>query len=265
MKLTLIITTYNWPESLMLVIKSINNQSILPDEVIIADDGSTNETKDLISSFKQFSDLNIIHSWQEDIGFRVARSRNNAISKSTSDYIVLIDGDMILHVDFIKDHIANAELGYFIQGSRALLSKKLTKKVLDRSKVNFFFFSLGLKNKKNSIHSNFLSMIFSNKKNNLRGIKSCNMAFFKKDCMNINGFNNDFEGWGREDSEFVVRLMNSGIRRKNVRFNTIQFHLWHNEYSKLSIEENNEMLNYAINNSIQWCENGINSLDKYES
>ena len=265
MKLTLIITTYNWPESLLLVIESIKRQTILPDEVIIADDGSTKETKDLINNFKKDTDLNIVHSWQEDMGFRAARSRNNAIFKSSGDYIILIDGDTILHNNFVKDHIANAESGFFVQGSRALLSEKHTKKALAEKTVNFPFFSSGLKNRKNSIHSKFLSSIFSSKKNYLLGIKSCNMAFYKQDCLNINGFNHEFEGWGREDSEFVVRLINSGIKRKNVRFNAIQFHLWHNENSRILLERNNAILEDAIKNRIQWCENGINSIEKYES
>jgi len=265
MKLTLIITTYNWPESLLLVIKSIKRQTILPDEVIIADDGSTKETKDLINNFKKDTDLKIVHSWQEDLGFRAARSRNNAIFKSSGDYIVLIDGDTIIHTNFVKDHIANAESGFFVQGSRALLSEKQTKKALAEKTVHFPFFSSGLKNRKNSIHSKFLSSIFSSKKNYLLGIKSCNMAFYKQDCLNINGFNHEFEGWGREDSEFVVRLINSGIKRKNVRFNAIQFHLWHNENSRILLEKNNAMLEDAINNRNKWCENGINSIEKNES
>ena len=265
MKLTLIITTYNWPESLLLVIESIKRQTILPDEVIIADDGSAKETKDLINNFKKDTDLNIIHSWQEDMGFRASRSRNNAIFKSSGDYIVLIDGDTILHTNFVKDHIANAESGFFVQGSRALLSEKQTKKALVEKIVNFSFFSSELKNRKNAIYSKLLSSIFSSKKNHLHGIKSCNMAFYRKDCININGFNNDFVGWGREDSEFVVRLINSGVKRKSVRFNAIQFHLWHNENSRISLERNDAMLEDAINNRIQWCENGINSIEKNES
>ena len=264
MKLTLIITTYNWPESLLLVIESIRRQTIPPDEIIIADDGSTKETKDLINNFKKDTDLNIIHSWQEDMGFRAARSRNNAIFKSSGDYIVLIDGDTILHANFVKDHIANAESGFFVQGSRALLSEKQTKKALAEKVVNFSFFSSELKNRKNAIYSKLLSSIFSSKKNHLHGIKSCNMAFYRKDCININGFNNDFEGWGREDSEFVVRLINSGVKRKSVRFNAIQFHLWHNENSRISLEKNDAILDDAINNRIQWCENGINSIEKNE-
>ena len=262
MKLTLIITTYNWPESLFLVIESIKQQVDMPYEIIIADDGSTKATKELINNFKKSSKLNIIHSWQEDKGFRAARSRNNAICISSGDYIVLIDGDTVLHTNFVKDHISNAEPGFFVQGSRVLLSEKQTKKALLAKIVNFSFFSVGLKNRKNAIHSKLLSLLFSNKKNHLRGIKSCNMAFYRKDCININGFNNEFEGWGREDSEFVVRLINSGVKRKNIRFNSIQFHLWHNENSRKCIKRNDEMLNDSIANSLNWCKNGINLMLK---
>jgi len=265
MKLTLIITTYNWPDALLAVIESVKNQSILPNEVIIADDGSLNDTRDLITRLKSNSILNIIHIWQEDKGFRASRSRNNAISRSSGDYIVLVDGDTILHPEFVKDHIANAELGFFVQGYRVLLSQKATIKTLAEKKINFSFFSSGLSNRKNCLHSKFLSSIFSNQKNHLAGIKSCNMAFYRKDSININGFNNEFEGWGREDSEFVVRLMNSGVNRKNVRFNAIQFHLWHNENSTISLVRNDVMLNDAIINKVKWCTNGINSIETDES
>jgi len=265
MKISLIITTFNWPESLLLVLESIRHQSLMPDEIIIADDGSNESTRRLISSFNKQFDLNVIHSWQKDNGFRVARSRNKALLKSSGNYIILIDGDIVLHHNFVKDHIDFAEPGHFVQGSRALLSRKETQKVLAKKNVNFSFFSSELKNRKNSIHSKILSMIFSNKKNHLEGIKSCNMAFYMKDCININGFNNDFEGWGREDSEFVARLMNSAIKRKNIRFKAIQFHLWHNENSRISLKKNDEILNNVINNHIEWCENGMNSMNKNES
>jgi len=260
MRLSLIITTYNWPESLVLVLKSVECQTITPEEVIVADDGSTPETKALVSRFQQDSELNIIHSWQEDKGFRVAKSRNKAIAKSNTDYIVLIDGDMILHPRFIEDHINNAKSRYFIQGSRVLLTQKKTKRVLDQQKINFSLFSTGLWNRKNALYSNSLSKLMSRDKNFLGGIKSCNMAFFKQDCINVNGFNNDFKGWGREDSEFIVRLLNSGIRRKSLHFNAIQYHLWHQENKNTLLNSNDVILQHALLNRLQWCDNGI---DRY--
>ena len=257
MHVSLIITTYNRPDALLLVLRSIELQILTPHEVIIADDGSGDDTKDTILAFQKTSDLNIIHSWQEDNGFRAAKSRNKAIAKSSSDYIILIDGDMILHPEFIKDHINNAEPSYFIQGTRVLLTENATKDALRDMNINFSFFSQGIQNRKNTIHSNFLSKLFSKKKNYLRGIKTCNMSFFKKDCINVNGFNNDFEGWGKEDSEFIVRLLNSGINRKNLRFNAVQLHLWHNENTRASLKQNDAIFKNAIDNKTKWCDNGI--------
>ena len=257
MRVSLIIATYNWPESLILALRSIEKQTIVPEEVIIADDGSTAETKEIIDKFQKDSDLNIIHSWQEDKGFRAAQSRNKAIVKSSGDYIILVDGDMILHPNFIQDHIKNAQANYFVQGSRVLLTEDKSEKILDSKRTSFSFFSTGLKNRKNAIRSNLLSKIFSSKKNYLKGVRSCNMAFFKDDCMKVNGFNEDFIGWGREDSEFAVRLLNSGINRKNVRFNMIQFHLWHKDTTRDSLGQNDATLHSAIDNHVNWCDNGI--------
>jgi len=257
MRVSVIITTYNRPDALLLVLQSIESQTKLPEEVIIADDGSDDNTEKLITNYQESSSLNIIHSWQEDKGFRAAKSRNKAIAISNFEYIVLVDGDMILHPKFIQDHLDNAEPGYFIQGTRVLLTQNRTRQALINSSVNFSFLSKGLRNRKNAIHSNYFAKLLSKKKNYIQGIKTCNMSFYKEDCLNINGFNNDFEGWGREDSEFAVRLLNSGINRKNVRFNMIQFHLWHKEATRDSLGHNDATLHSAIDNHVNWCDNGI--------
>jgi glycosyltransferase involved in cell wall biosynthesis len=249
----------------MLVLKSIEQQSLLPSEVIIADDGSSFETKDKIKKFQKKSKLNIIHSWQADAGFRVSLSRNKAILKSSGDYIILVDGDMILHFKFVEDHFFASQSGFFIQGTRVLLSKSKTKQIIQEKKINFSLFTFGLKNRKNAIYSKFLSKIFTIKNNHIQGIKSCNLAFYRKDFFNVNGFNNEFEGWGREDSELAIRLINSNVNRKNVRFNAIQFHLWHNDNPRPTLAKNNLILENAIINSTTWCENGINSIIENES
>ena len=127
MRISLIVTTYNRPDALFLVLKSVENQLIKPFEIIVADDGSDNRTKNIIDEFKSDSKINVWHSFQNDIGFRAARSRNKAIAKAKGEYVILVDGDMILHPKFILDHSRNAEPGCFIQGSRVLLSSLKTK------------------------------------------------------------------------------------------------------------------------------------------
>jgi len=260
MKVCLIITTYNRPDALDQVLKSVNNQTKIPHEVIIADDGSTDKTKKLIETYQKESKLNLIHTWQEDLGYRAARSRNKAIVRASGEYIIMIDGDMILERNFINDHIENSKKGFFVQGTRTLLTQNLTNKILKGNNVNLNFFQKGLLNRKNAIRSPFLSKIFSKCKNSLSGIKTCNLSFYIDDFYIVNGFNNDLEGWGREDSEFCARLMNAGIKRKTLRFSAIQFHLWHRHLDRKSLKKNDLILNNAINQKLTWCRSGANEL-----
>ena len=257
MRISLIVTTYNRADALFLVLKSIKNQSCEPFEVIIADDGSNNLTKTIIDEFSETSNLNVIHSFQEDLGFRAAESRNKAIAKASGDYIILIDGDMLLHPNFIKKKKKNATKGFYIQGSRVLLSQIKTEKVLISKDISINVLNNGLSNKLNGIHSAFLAKFFSTKSSFLKGVKSCNMSFYRKDCIKVNGFNGSFIGWGREDSEFVTRLFNNGVKRKNLKFSAIQFHLWHDEFNRTSLTVNDELLNKTISQNLNWCEIGI--------
>ncbi len=260
MKVSLIITTYNSPLFLELVLKSITIQTVSPDEIIIADDGSKKEVVEInIKNLKKFK-LNYKYIWQEDRGFRVALIRNKAILVSEGDYIIGIDGDMILHPKFIEDHIKNAKANRYIQGKRVLLTEEKTKEVLRTKKLKFSFFEKGLINKKNAIHSNLLSKIFSKVNNSLKGVKTCNFSLFKKDILKINGFNNDFIGWGREDSEFLARFLNSGGERFDLRFNAIAYHLFHSENHKKVPEKNEKLLIETIKQKKVICKNGIKQI-----
>jgi glycosyltransferase involved in cell wall biosynthesis len=258
MKTTLIITTYNWPQALELVLLSVKKQFLMPDEVIIADDGSTSETEELIKKISKDFPVEIKHVWQNDEGFRAAMIRNKAIAKSEGDYIIGIDGDMILHPLFIKDHIKNAKKNRYIQGSRVLLSEEKTKTVLKNKQIIFHFFERGLLNRKNAIHSDFLSKLFSKNKKTLKGSKTCNFSMFKEDILKINGFDNEFVGWGREDSEFLARFLNSGGVRYDLKFNAIAYHIFHEENERRYLKKNEDRLKKTVNKKIKVCENGIN-------
>lgn len=257
MQIALIITTYNWVEALELTILSALKQTVLPAEIIIADDGSTDDTKALIDKFINNSQVPIIHSWQEDDGFRLARSRNLAISKSSSDYIIVVDGDMILHKKFIEDHLRCAKKGFYLQGSRVMLDDIYSKKILNTKKTNINIFSSHVKNSLNGIHSLLFNKIVCSKiKRAHKGIRGCNFSFFKNDALLVNGFNEDFITWGREDSEFVERLYNNGILRKDIKFSAIQYHIYHKEGNSNNI--NDEYLDKTIFLKLKWCKNGLN-------
>ena len=255
MKTTLIITTYNWKEALETSLKSVFTQTRLPDEIIIADDGSRNDTKHLIEKMSLIAPCPIIHSWHEDKGFRAALSRNKAIKKSSGNYIIFIDGDIILEPHFIQDHIECSKKNRFIQGSRVLLTQELYKP---------HFFSKGISNRKNTIRSNMLSALFSREKNSLSGSRTCNFSLFKDAIIKVNGFDNDFIGWGREDSEFVNRLLCSGLKRYNLKFKALAYHLYHEENSKKALIENDKRLKQSIEKKLKTCFNGINKISTKE-
>jgi len=257
MNISLIITTYNWPEALELVLRSAISQSEPPNEIIVADDGSSKSTRIIIEKFTLDSKIPIIHSWQEDKGFRLSRSRNLAIARAKYEYVIVSDGDMLLHTDFVKDHKDAAQKGVYLQGSRVLLQPDFSKKLIfNKSLKKLSFISSGVNNRFNTIRSKFLARLYSNKLNkNLNRIRGCNFSLFKSDILKVNGFNEDFKTWGQEDSEFVQRLYNSGIFRKNLKFSALQYHLYHKEGE--SKENNMHLLNNTIEKKLTWCENGI--------
>lgn len=257
---SLIVTTYNWPQALEMVLLSIKTQSILPNEVIIADDGSKEETCQLIEHYRQSFPVPLIHSWQEDLGFRLSRSRNQAVAKSHSDYIIMLDGDMILHKHFIRDHKRIAKPHHFVQGRRVILTNALTQKLFTSSKINISFFDSGAQNKLNAISCPLLAPLATKllSKTDHRSVRGCNMAYWRNDLIAINGYNENFVGWGREDSEFVVRLLNNNIKRQDLRFGGVAYHLYHNENSRNNLNDNDQRLELAIKNQVRYCEHGLN-------
>jgi hypothetical protein len=166
-----------------------------------------------------------------------------------------MDGYMILHTDFVRQHKAAARKGWFVQGSRVWLgSEDVDKSIREDSGMPPL---LRRRNILNSISSKTLSRLFSRRSRSLEGIKSCNMAFWRYDCFAVNGFNEDFTGWGREDSEFAVRLMNRGIKRRNLRFGGVAYHLSHPQESRAQLAVNEMILERAIRERLDYCSNGL--------
>lgn len=255
---SLIITTYNWKEALEITLLTVLNQTIKPNEIIIADDGSGEETKELINYYKEKSEIPIVHSWQKDKGFRLTKSRNKAIALAKFDYIIMIDGDLILHKNFIKNHVEFAQNDSFVIGTRVLLNKKISDKITATKNYKQSFFFRKIKNRKNCINSNILSLLFSQKTNSHKKVRGCNMAFYRSDIIKVNGFNEAFIGWGREDTEIVVRMLNAGLIRRNLKFNANTFHLYHKENSRKQLPANDKILNDSITEKLIRCKKGIN-------
>lgn len=260
MKSALLISTYNWPEALKVVLKSIRRQSVYPNEVIIADDGSGEETWGIIENFKREVNFKISHIWQDDKGFRKSAILNKALAQCSAEYIIQIDGDCILHKDFIKDHLARAESGVFLFGSRVNIKPGAVKKILDLDKAEFSLFSSSIRNKTRNIRIPVFQEFYKPKSDFSEKTRGCNLSYWRKDFLAVNGYDEAMEGWGREDSEFVIRLLNKNIKGKRLRYGGIVYHIYHPEKSKEFVVENTRIQQNTIKENKHWCRNGV---DKY--
>lgn len=261
MHTSLIVTTYNWPQALALVLRSVEIQSVQPDEIIIADDGSKESTRAIVDNFKANSATPVRHIWQEDLGFRVARIRNLGAANAAGDYLIFVDGDMVLHKDFVRSHIHHQQKNAFLHGPRVLLSDALASDLLNEKKpIKFGVLQKGITNRLNMLHHLPLSGIFSRSSSSWQS-RACNLSIFKEDFARVNGFNEDFEGWGKEDSELAFRLMKAGIRKINLRLCGVAYHLGHaqsNEKTHLEdLRRNEDLLNKVIARGSHWCDNGL--------
>jgi glycosyltransferase involved in cell wall biosynthesis len=259
MTLSLVINTYNQPDYLGRVLKAVSRQSSLPDEVLLADDGSTDETKAVFEQWRTGQSFRCEHVRQEHEGFRRARILNLTIASARGDYLVFLDGDTIPHPDFVADHRALAGQSQFVQGHRALVEEKaatwfgINDFSVDRRRAIFQNQISGLKN---SFRWPFALTKINHR---LRGIRGCNLAIWRADLVRVNGYNEVFTGWGREDSELAARLMNAGVRRLDVRGRALCFHLWHPPVSRAELPGNDELLAKTILEKHTRCEHGFDS------
>jgi glycosyltransferase involved in cell wall biosynthesis len=259
--LTLAISTYERPDALAAVLETVASQSVAPDEVIIADDGSGETTRAVFERFAKAVSYPVHFVRQPHEGFRLARLRNLAIARAASPCIVFVDGDMLLHRHFIADHRRVARPGYFTQGVRVPLSPSLTSKVLEESTRAPGFLSpgLGLRRRVYNVHSPALARVMRGLANGLISIKGSNQAFWREDLVAVNGFNEVFIGWGSEDKELVERLANRGTRRQTLLFGGIAYHLHHEPASRERRAVNERVLEETRARRLTRCGHGLDA------
>lgn len=243
MDTSIIVTTYNWPEALALSLDSILRQSVQDTQIVIADDGSNQQTARTIMHVLGPSDRKWIHVRHADNSIRQARIKNLGVKFAIGEYLIFIDQDVILHPDFITDHLALAQEGVFLQGKRAFLPVAFTLELL---KTGRFFppspLQAGLENRKNAIRCPWLGRLFSDPKKFQITLRGCNFSLSKKDLLEVDGYDETFDGlWGREDSDICYRLFHNRVYAKNLWFTAIQYHLFHktlksNAADRLDIE-----------------------------
>jgi glycosyltransferase involved in cell wall biosynthesis len=243
---SVVITTYNRSDALLAVLRGLVMQTDRNFEVVIADDGSRVEHQNQIWSAAVARQLNAVHVWHPDVGFTASRVRNLGVAVASAAYIIFLDGDCVPEVDFVERHKALAEEGVFINGSRVLLSPELTQKVLTGDEVISGRSMAYWVAKRLSAQASKLSGLLRLPDSALRvrhgfswkGIRSCNLSVWRSDFERVDGFDESFVGWGHEDADFVLRLHNSGVARKNGFCATEVFHLWHREAARSQESQN---------------------------
>ncbi|MBG6072004.1 MULTISPECIES: glycosyltransferase family 2 protein [unclassified Polaromonas] len=268
MKISFIVLTYNRTDALLAVLRSLARQCNDGHQVIIADDGSRQDQVQMLFDLCPVFNCPVLHVWHPDSGFTISRARNLAASHATGEYLVFLDGDCIPNRAFVAQHERIAQPGCFVNGSRVLLNHQLTSSVLDNAldlliqPANFWLRARLRGDSNKLVHLlGWPKNLFRVKKRFLwRGIRGCNLGVWKRDFINVNGFDESFEGWGHEDADFVLRLSHLGIRRKNGFLATEVFHLWHPESKRDSESVNKNRVMARLNSHLILAEKGLREL-----
>ena len=240
MKISFIVLTYNRSDALLAVLRSLARQCNQSHEVLVADDGSSPEQVDVLVAERPKFECALRHIWHPDRGFTAAAARNLGAHHAIGDYLVFLDGDCVPGPSFVQAHTRLAEKAFFVNGSRVLLSKRLTDRVV-RCEIDLldqqpnFWIQARLNGDSNKLLHLIGWPIGLNrvqKSFTWKGIRSCNLAVWRDDLFAINGFDENFEGWGHEDADLVLRLSHLGVQRKNGFWATEVYHLWHPEHQR---------------------------------
>ena len=265
MRIAVILTTYNRPDALAAVLAGYQTQRDADFELLVADDGSTDDTRRVVDEFKAGAKFPVTHVWQENQGFRAAAIRNRALAATHADYIIFSDGDCVPAPRFVAQHRRLAERGWFAAGNRVLLSAGFTGRVLrDCLPIHAWTFGAWLQAWAARDINRWLPLVtlpdgafrrFAPQR--WEGVKTCNLAAWRDDLARVNGLDETYSGWGLEDSDLVIRLLHAGIKHKSARFAAPLFHLWHAENDRSRLAENQRRLDALINSERVVAELGL--------
>ncbi|WP_319372281.1 glycosyltransferase [uncultured Ilyobacter sp.] len=276
-KITVIVTIYNRLEYAKNIIKSLLNQTVQIDELIFADDGSSESLMDVIEELLPLCKFKIKHVYQEDLGFRAAKNRNNGARAAEGDILLFLDQDVVFPENFIEKFILNSKKGVFLF-SRAIMStedeKLIVQKLIDSNeKYSKIYEKIDYKEKieqrekKNGkdIFYNFLYMI----KLRSRGAKIPSMIFsiYKDDFIKVNGFDEKYVGWGYEDDDLFNRLYKAGYKSKPLFYKMPPIHMWHSHETSKKESPNEKYYRKRkkeISKKNYRCESGYDNSMEYD-
>lgn len=265
MRTAFVVLTYNRPEALLAVLRGLAPQCGPGHVVVVADDGSRPEHVEAMKRGLPRFACPVRHVWQPDAGFTAARSRNLGAAHAGADYIVFMDGDCVPRPRFSAHHAALAEPGCFVNGSRVLLSERLSRRIESREIEPAGLHAADWLRLRLSGDVNKLTHLAAwpgapfrvEPRFRWSGIRSCNFGLWYGDFAAVNGFDESFQGWGHEDADLVLRLHNQGLVRKNGFLATEVLHLWHRENSRDAEGANRERVLRRTASGITRAETGL--------
>lgn len=255
MRIAVIVTTYNRPDALAAVLEGYLAQTDREFEVLVADDGSVEETARVVRAYQARAVFPIRHVWQEDQGFRAAMARNRALAATEAEYVIFTDGDCVPPADFVARHRLLCEPGWFLSGNRLLLSQEFTAQVLEQKlPIHLWGWGAWLTARSRGHIERLLPLLRLPDVRPLRklaphrweGAKTCNLSAWRSDLVAVNGLDESYTGWGLEDSDLVIRLIRAGVSAKSARFSAPVLHLWHRENDRANLEENRRRLEQVM-------------------
>ncbi len=266
--ISVIVTTYNREDALAAVLRSLARQTDRDFEVLVADDGSGPATAELVAAWKAKAGHRVDHVWHEDKGFRAGEIRNRAVLASRGAYVIFLDGDCIVRPDFVAMHRRLAQEGAFVTGNRVLLSRELTERVLrdgiEPEAWSFMQFLAerfrGGVNRLSALLRLPLGPLRQLRAKEWKGARSCNLAIWRRDLDTVDGFDADYAGWGKEDSDLIVRLLHAGVTRKDGNFATGVIHLWHKEADRSALSDNERRLAQLLDGRAVRAGRGLSAL-----
>ena len=269
MKISVIVPVYNRLEHLRALFLCLLKQKKQPDELIITDDGSSQKVLDFIGDLIPKAQFKVKHIYQEDKGFRKTRALNNGVRNSIGDLLIFCDQDLIFGEEYIETIAKNMKNDIFLMGRAHTLKREEKDFALENiEKINSY--EKIVKNLPDSYIPTIKKMLNEDKRRRLlktfklakRGIKLVGLSYalMKNAYIKVNGYDENYIGWGQEDDDFGNRLTVAGINGKELVTENIQLHLWH--YSDpTKVHSSNEEYYYKRKEEIFskkdfYCKNG---------
>ncbi|HEX8568475.1 MAG TPA: glycosyltransferase family 2 protein [Caulobacteraceae bacterium] len=233
---SVVATTYNWPAALDRVLDSLAGQSLPDFEIIVADDGSGEETRALVDGWRARLGERLKHVWQEDEGFRAGRVRNLGAQAATGEYLVFIDGDCLCLPGFVESHARQAERGWFATGRRAQVRERVTAELLAKKQAPYrlprWRLLLESPHWLQTRYAQLVTLPVDRVRKtrhvaDVRKAESCNLGVWRDDFVRVAGFDERFQGFGCEDVDLCLRLLRSGLKRKSLEHLEPVLHLFH--------------------------------------